>query len=90
MGQITVPTGSGKTNEDGKVTGGYEDADGNRWTLTIKVERTDTGRPIPGNAEVASGKTGNISVILPDGTDMDKNHQCDNRRHRQQEDPAGE
>ena len=72
-GQITVPTGSGKTNEDGKVTVGYEDADGDRWTLTIKVEHTDTGRPIP-NAEIAIGKTGNITVKLPDGTDLDKNH----------------
>lgn len=72
-GQITVPTGSGKTNEDGKVTTGYEDADGDRWTLTIKVEHTDTGRPIP-NAEIAIGKTGNITVKLPDGTDLDKNH----------------
>lgn len=72
-GQVTVPTGSGKTNEDGKVTAGYEDADGDRWTLTIKVEHTDTGRPIP-NAEVAIGKTGNITVKLPDGTDLDKNH----------------
>ena len=73
VGQLTVPTGSGKTNEDGKVTAGYEDADGDRWTLTIKVEHTDTGRPIP-NAEVAIGKTGNITVKLPDGTDLDKNH----------------
>lgn len=72
-GQITIPTGSGKTNEDGKATAGYEDADGDRWTLTIKVEHTDTGRPIP-NAEVAIGKTGNITVKLPDGTDLDKNH----------------
>ena len=72
-GQITVPTGSGVTNEDGKVTAGYEDADGDRWTLTIKVEHTDTGRPIP-NAEVSIGKTGNITVKLPDGTDLDKNH----------------
>lgn len=72
-GQVTVPAGSGKTNEDGKVTAGYEDADGDRWTLTIKVEHTDTGRPIP-NAEVAIGKTGNITVKLPDGTDLDKNH----------------
>ena len=72
-GQITVPTGSGKTNENGKVTAGYEDADGDRWTLTIKVEHTDTGRPIP-NAEIAIGKTGNITVKLPDGTDLDKNH----------------
>ena len=72
-GQITIPAGSGKTNEDGKVTGGYEDADGDRWTLTVKVEHTDTGRPIP-DAEVSIGKTGNITVKLPDGTDMDKNH----------------
>lgn len=72
-GQTTVPTGSGKTDEDGKVTTGYEDADGDRWTLTIKVEHTDTGRPIP-NAEIAIGKTGNITVKLPDGTDLDKNH----------------
>ncbi len=72
-GQITIPAGIGKTNEDGKVTAGYEDADGDRWTLTIKVEHTDTGRPIP-NAEVAIGKTGNITVKLPDGTDLDKNH----------------
>ena len=73
VGQLTVPTGSGKTNEDGKVTTGYEDADGDHWTLTIKVEHTDTGRPIP-NAEIAIGKTGNITVKLPDGTDLDKNH----------------
>lgn len=72
-GQITIPAGSGKTNEDGKVTVGYENADGDRWTLTIKVEHTDTGRPIP-NAEVSIGKTGNITVKLPDGTDLDKNH----------------
>lgn len=73
VGQLTVPTGSGKTNEDGKATAGYEDADGDRWTLTIKVEHTDTGRPIS-NAEVAIGKTGNITVKLPNGTDLDKNH----------------
>ncbi len=72
-GQITVPTGSGMTNEDGKITGGYEDADGDRWTLTVKVIRTDTKRPISGS-EVSIGKTGNIAVILPDGVDMDKNH----------------
>lgn len=72
-GQITIPAGSGKTNENGKVTAGYEDADGDRWTLTIKVEHTDTGRPIP-NAEIAIGKTGNITVKLPDGTDLNKNH----------------
>ena len=63
-GQITVPTGSGVTNEDGKVTVGYEDADGDRWTLTVKVIRTDTKRPISGSA-VSIGKTGNITVKLP-------------------------
>ena len=73
-GQITVPTGSGKTNEDGKVTGGYEDADGDRWTLTVKVIRTDTKRPISGSA-VSIGKTGNITVKLPDGADLDAKHQ---------------
>ena len=73
VGQLTVPTGSSKANEDGKATAGYEDADGDRWTLTIKVEHTDTGRHIP-NAEIAIGKTGNITVKLPDGTDLDKNH----------------
>ena len=73
-GQITVPTGSGKTNEDGKVTDGYEDADGDRWTLTVKVIRTDTKRPISGS-EVSIGKTGNITVKLPDGADLDAKHQ---------------
>ena len=73
-GQITVPTGSGKTNEDGKVTTGYEDADGDRWTLTVKVIRTDTKRPISGS-EVSIGKTGNITVKLPDGADLDAKHQ---------------
>ena len=74
VGQITVPTGSGVTNEDGKVTAGYEDADGDRWTLTVKVIRTDTKRPISGSA-VSIGKTGNITVKLPDGTDLDAKHQ---------------
>lgn len=72
-GQITVPGGSGETNEDGKATGGYEDADGERWTLTVKVERTETGRPVP-HAIVTIGKTGHITVQLPDGTDMDQKH----------------
>ena len=72
-GQITVPGGSGETNEDGKATGGYEDADGERWTLTVKVERTETGRPVP-HAIVTIGKTSHITVQLPDGTDMDQKH----------------
>ena len=74
-GQITVPIGSGKTNEDGKVTEGYEDADRDRWTLTVKVVRTDTGRPIQGSEVIPIGKTGNITVELPKGIDMDSKHQ---------------
>ena len=31
-GQLTVPGGSNTTNEDGKSTVGWEDADGDRWT----------------------------------------------------------
>ena len=52
---------------------GYEDADGNRWTLTVQVERTETGRPIA-DAAVSVGRTGNITVSLPKGQDMDSRH----------------
>ena len=69
-GQITVPGTTGITNGDGNTTVGWEDADGNRHTLTVKVERTETGRPIQGS-EVSMGTTGNITVNLPDGQDMD-------------------
>ena len=69
-GQLTVPGGSDTTNEDGKGTVGWEDADGNRHTLTVKVERTGTGRPIQGS-KVSIGATGNITVQLPEGQDMD-------------------
>ena len=37
-GQVTVPGTSGKTNEDGNATVGWEDEDGDRWTLTVTVE----------------------------------------------------
>ena len=69
-GQITVPGTTGTTNGDGNTTVGWEDADGSRHTLTVKVERTETGRPIQGS-EVSMGTTGNITVDLPDGQDMD-------------------
>ena len=45
-GQITVPDTTGKTNEDGNATVGWEDEDGDRWTITVKVEDHETGRPI--------------------------------------------
>lgn len=70
-GQITVPGTSGSTNGDGKATGGYEDADRERHTLTVKVEDYETGRPIE-NAGVSIGKTGKITVTLPAGVDMDE------------------
>lgn len=86
-GQITVPGTSGSTNSDGKATVGYEDEDSNRITLTVKVEDYETGRPIK-DADVSVGKTGNITVVLPDGTDMDENNRItitvtDNRKNPQ-------
>ena len=72
-GQITVPGTTGKTNEDGNATVGWEDDDGDRWTITVKVEDHETGRPIE-DAEVSIGKGGNITVTLPDGTDMDEDN----------------
>lgn len=72
-GRLTVPGTSGVTNDDGKTTVGWEDADGDRWTLTVKVEDFETKRPIA-DAAVSIGKTGNITVTLPDGEDMDTNN----------------
>lgn len=72
-GQITVPDTTGKTNEDGNATVGWEDEDGDRWTITVKVEDHETGRPIE-DAGVSIGKTGTITVTLPDGTDMDEDN----------------
>ena len=72
-GQITVPDTTGMTNEDGNATVGWEDEDGDRWTITVKVEDHETGRPIE-DAEVSIGKGGNITVTLPDGTDMDEDN----------------
>lgn len=72
-GQIIVPDTTGKTNEDGNATVGWEDENGDRWTITVKVEDHETGRPIE-DAEVSIGKGGNITVTLPDGTDMDEDN----------------
>ena len=69
-GQITVPGASGVTGPDGNVTIGWIDADGNRYTITLQVTDYENGRPIPG-ADVTIGKTGNITVVLPDGIDID-------------------
>lgn len=72
-GQIIIPSTSGKTNSNGNATVGYEDKDGDRFTITVKVEDYETGRPIE-DATVTIGKTGNITVVLPDGTEMDENN----------------
>jgi len=72
-GEITVPRTKGQTGSDGKTTVGYEDGDGDRHTLTVKVEDHETGRPVEG-ADVSIGKTGNITVTLPDGVDMDEDN----------------
>lgn len=72
-GQITIPDTTGKTNEDGNATVGWEDEDGDRWTITVKVEDHETGRPIE-DAEASIGTGGNITVTLPDGTDMDEDN----------------
>ena len=72
-GQLTVPSTIGTTNGDGNTTVGWEDPDGNRHTLTVKVEDFETKRPIP-DAVVSIGKTGTITVTLPDDTDMDEDN----------------
>ena len=73
VGQITVPTGSSNTNNDGNATVGGENSDGEQITLTVKVEDYETKRPIE-NCEVKIGNSGNILVKLPDGVDMDENN----------------
>ena len=87
-GQLTVPGTTGTTGEDGNATVGWEDEDGDRRTLTVRVEDYETGRPIEG-AEVSIGKGGNITVILPDDVDMDENNRItvtvtDNKRQPQE------
>ena len=87
-GQITVPGASGNTNEDGDTTVGWEDEDGDRWTLTVTVEDYETGRRIE-DAGVSIGKGGNITVTLPDDVDMDEDNRitvtvADNERRPQE------
>ncbi len=72
-GRFTAPGTSGLTNADGKVTVGWEDAERDRRTLTVKVEHFETKRPIAG-AGVVIGRTGNITVTLPKGEDMDESN----------------
>ena len=73
-GQLTIPGTSGMTNENGNATIGQEDNEGAHITLTVKVEHTDTGRPIEG-AQVTTGKDGTLLITLPDGADLGGDHQ---------------
>jgi len=72
-GQITVPNESGKTGDKGSITFGGKDADNDPFTITVNVVDGRNQRPIDG-AEVSIGKTGTITVVLPDGLDMDENN----------------
>ena len=87
-GRVTVPDGSSETDENGKATVGGKDEDGDRITLTVQVERYETGRPIE-HAHVTLQKNGAILVILPDGVDMDAEHRItvtvtDNKKNPQE------
>lgn len=85
-GQLTVPGTSGMTDSNGNATVG--NMDGDRFTVTVKVEDYESGRPIK-DAAVSIGTTGNITVTLPDGTDMDEDNRItvtvtDNKKNPQE------
>lgn len=69
-GKLIVPGATNITNEDGKATIGGTDDQGERITLTVKVEDYESRRPISGAA--VEIKNGDLHVTLPDGTDMDE------------------
>ncbi len=73
QGQLTVPSTSGQTSENGNNTSGREDENGTRWTLNVKVIDTTTNRPIEG-AKVEISKPGTVTITLPDGTNIDATH----------------
>lgn len=68
-GQLTVPSDSAVTNSDGRITIGGTDKNGNRITLTVKVQDYESTRPIKGAAVTV--KNGVLDVLLPDGVDLD-------------------
>lgn len=72
-GQLIVPGKTENSNDDGKATIGGKDSDGDCYTITVKVEDYETGRPIE-DAAVSIGKTGTITVKLPEDVDMDENN----------------
>lgn len=68
-GQLTVPAASDVTNSDGRITIGGTDKNGNRITLTVKVQDYESTRPIKGAA--VTMKNGVLDILLPDGVDLD-------------------
>lgn len=71
-GQLVVPATSGNTNIDGVVTIGKTD-DGVKQTLTVKVFKDGTKRPVK-DAAVDTNKNGDVKVQLPKGVDMDEDN----------------
>lgn len=69
-GQIVVPKTFGNTNTDGVVTIGRTE-DGVKQTLTVKVFKDGTNRPIK-DAAVDTNKSGGVNVQLPKDVDMDE------------------
>ena len=72
-GQIIVPDESGKTGDQGIITFGGKDAEGDPFTVTVNVVNGRNNRPIK-DASVTISKTGTITVVLPDGLDLDENN----------------
>ena len=72
-GQITVPDESGETGSQGSITFGGKDAEDVPFTITVNVVNGRNNRPIEG-ANVSISKTGTITVVLPDGLDLDENN----------------
>jgi len=72
-GEVTLPGEDGKSGDEGSVTVGGKDADADPFTITVNVIDGKNNRPID-DANVTIGKTGTITVVLPDGRDIDDNN----------------
>jgi len=72
-GQITVPGENGQTGGEGNITIGGSDKENDPYTITVTVLDGRNNRPIE-DATVTIGKTGTITVVLPDGLDMGPNN----------------
>ena len=86
-----MPDSRSETDKNGNATVGGKNEDGDRITLTVKVEHTENGRPIE-HAQVLVAKSAKLGfglvIMLPDGVDMDAEHRItvtvtDNRKNPQ-------